>query len=95
MILENAGHSVLEAASAMEAIAQFDAQRPGVVVMDLRIPLLEDGIRLIQRISETRPVIVLSGSASQLPGVVSTFRTLSKPCRSSELLSAIADAAAQ
>ena len=49
-ILEHAGHEVVTAQNASEALERWPGTVP-VVVMDLRIPEPEDGLRLIQAIA--------------------------------------------
>ena len=58
-ILEHAGYEVVAAQNASEALERF-AGCP-VVVMDLRIPEPEDGLRLIQALAGKARIIVLSG----------------------------------
>ncbi|MGD0295508.1 MAG: response regulator [Bryobacteraceae bacterium] len=85
LILEHAGYEVATAQNAAEALHQL----PGceLLVMDLRLPTLEDGQRLIQAASGSAKIIVLSGDAETgLP--VDEF--LTKPCSSKKLLETIA-----
>ena len=58
-ILEHAGHEVVTAQDASEALERW--QGCPIVVMDLRIPDPEDGLRLIQAIAGQARIIVLSG----------------------------------
>ena len=64
-ILEQAGHEVVTAETAAEAIEQLAGCQ--VVVMDLHIPTPEDGLRLIQAASGSARIIVLSGAAPETP----------------------------
>jgi CheY-like chemotaxis protein len=85
LILEHAGYEVVAAQTASQALDQL----PGcqLVVMDLRLPTPEDGLRLIQAASGQAKIIVLSGDPeSGLP--VDEF--LTKPCSSKKLLETIA-----
>jgi CheY-like chemotaxis protein len=84
-ILEHAGHEVVAAQDASEAIERW----PGcpVVVMDLRIPELEDGARLINAIDGRARIIVLSGGP--VDPALPVDQVLSKPCPSRRLLTAI------
>lgn len=89
MLLEAAGYQVIEARSAVEANAQMDASSPNAVVMDLRIPLREDGFSLLRRLSPRVPVIVLTGSNLRDVDGLPLFRALQKPCPTPALLEAI------
>jgi CheY-like chemotaxis protein len=84
-ILEHAGHEVVAAQNASEALERF-AGCP-VVLMDLRIPQPEDGLRLIQAIAGAARIIVLSGGEVDPTLPVDEF--LTKPCPSRMLLAAI------
>lgn len=91
MILQHAGHEVLQAASPSEALAHLAAGTAVTVVTDLRLPRLEDGLRLLGAMPARVRIIVLTGSNE--PGLdrLPIFRLLRKPCSSSLLLAAIAD----
>jgi len=88
-ILSMAGHTVLPAKNAAEALAhQATAQ---VAVLDLRIPTLSDGVSLIQKLQERTPsmkLIVLSGWTREL--TVNVDQVLEKPVRTKSLLQHIA-----
>jgi len=84
-ILENAGHEVVAAQNASEALERFSGCP--VVVMDLRIPEPEDGLRLIQAVAGQARIIVLSGGAVDPTLPVDEF--LTKPCPSKRLLASI------
>jgi len=87
MLLEREGYAVVATADADEAAAQIEARLPDVVVMDLRLPKIEDGLRLISAIGSRAPVIVLTGGhVHELP----VARVLRKPCRTRVLLDTIA-----
>ncbi len=69
LILEHEGFSVATAGSASEAIAQFG--ECDTVVIDLRIPTLQDGLSLIRALHErapATPLIVLAGFPEELKG---------------------------
>jgi CheY-like chemotaxis protein len=88
-ILEGAGHTVLPATSASEALAHKTTAQ--VAVLDLRIPDLNDGLNLIQRLQERAPamkLIVLSGWTKDIK--LNVDQILEKPVRSKSLLQHIA-----
>ena len=84
-VLEHAGHEVVTALDAAEALERW----PGcpVVLMDLRIPETEDGLRLIQAIAGRARIIVLSGGV--IDPTLPVDEVLTKPCPSRRLLESI------
>lgn len=84
-ILENAGHEVVIAQNASEALERW--RECPVVVTDLRIPEPEDGLRLIQTIAGAARIIVLSGG--ELDPTLPVDEFLTKPCPSKRLLASI------
>jgi CheY-like chemotaxis protein len=84
-ILENAGHEVVTAQDAAEALERSEGCP--IVVMDLRIPEQQDGLRLIQAMAGRARIIVLSGGEVDSTLPVDEF--LTKPCPSKRLLAAI------
>ena len=84
-ILENAGHQVVTAQDASEALERW--QGCPMVVMDLRIPESKDGLRLIHAIDGQARIIVLSGG--QVDPALPVDEFLTKPCPSRRLLEAI------
>ena len=94
MVLEMCGHSVTVAADADGARAGFAAS-PEAVVLDLRLPLIEDALALLRELHETAPgtrVVVLSGYLKDLDGRPERAfadAILEKPVRSERLLEAL------
>jgi CheY-like chemotaxis protein len=84
-ILEHAGHEVVTAETAAEAIARLAGCQ--VVVMDLQIPTLQAGLGLIQAASGSTRIVVLSGATAEAELPVDEF--LTKPCSSKKLLEVI------
>ncbi len=73
--LEDCDYRVLEAGDGKEGLEIFEAHRPQLVLLDLRMPGI-DGLEVLQRIGETSadtPVIVLSG-AGVMDDVVEALR---------------------
>jgi DNA-binding response OmpR family regulator len=58
LYLKNAGYTVRTAATGNEALAQFQAQTPGLIVLDLMLPDI-DGIEVCRRIRKTSDVPIL------------------------------------
>ncbi len=83
MLLEAAGHKVVSEVSEAE-----------VVVMDLRVPTVEDGLKMIREVKGMdKKVVVLSGAVGELRGREEEKMAdviLEKPCPSGKLLKAIA-----
>ena len=94
LILEAAGHQVFIAASAIEARTEFAAQQPQTVILDLRLPRVEDGLALIREWRAASPalrIVVLSGWTADLErDRTGVDEILCKPVRSERLLAAIA-----
>jgi len=91
LILERHGFEVAAAASAEAARASFASQRPDVVVLDLRLPSVEDGLSLIREFQGAR-IIVLCGNRADLDGreeAKLVEAILGKPVRSEELVKQI------
>jgi len=82
-LLEQAGYEVISARSAADALPQLPNCQ--AVLMDLRIPKLDDGMELIHAAkAASAPIIVLSGAESDSALPVDQFVT--KPCSSRKLL---------
>lgn len=58
LYLKNAGYSVRTAATGSEALAQFQASAPALIVLDLMLPDI-DGIEICRRIRKTSDVPIL------------------------------------
>jgi two-component system, NtrC family, nitrogen regulation response regulator NtrX len=90
LVLERRGHEVTTAQDAGTARA---ASRPDIVVLDLRLPLLEDGLALIREFHAAGVrVVVLCGNPGDLDGREEARmidRMLAKPVRSEVLLRAL------
>jgi len=95
LLLEAAGHQVAVAEDAPEARRLLEELRPDVLVMDLCLPKLKDGLSLIRAVDEQRlaaKIIVLSGWTEELcdlPEEKLVACVLGKPIRNDDLLEAI------
>lgn len=100
-ILQTAGHEVAEAENGNAAVDRLEGARFDLLVTDVLMPE-SDGIELIHTLSRkgwTLPILAVSGGGRNLPAAVSlalteaagAHRTLYKPFRAAELLSAVND----
>ena len=101
LVLERAGHRVHIAETCARAVTLLNEIDPEIVIMDLRVPELEDGLGLIRRLKAhmrapgKRPlkVVVTSGWTEDLAGTPerdSVDCVLPKPVRMELLLQSIA-----
>ncbi|HYL78763.1 MAG TPA: response regulator [Bryobacteraceae bacterium] len=86
LILEQAGHQVVTAQDAAQAVNCLEGCQ--IVLMDLQLPTPQEGMRLIEAASGKARVIVLSGAEPPVALPVDEF--LTKPCSSKKLLETIA-----
>ncbi len=101
LILEKNGHTVVSAGSPSEALQAMQRtlggakEQPACVLMDLRLPKSEDGLKLIRDLKKLLPdlpVVVLSGWLDELlqsPEASQVSATLTKPVRPERLLKTI------
>ena len=101
LVLEQAGHQVRTAETCSQAVELLAVTDPEIVIMDLRVPEMADGLGLIRTLKDrVRPqgqsrakVIVLSGWIEDLfetPEKDSVDCVLSKPVRMEILLRSVA-----
>jgi len=96
LVLQRAGHRTATALDAASALEQFDAGRFDTVVMDLRLPTPEEGLRLIRGLrerSDTVQLIVLSGWPSDIerqPERAMVQEVMAKPIKSAGLIKTLA-----
>jgi len=96
LVLESAGHEVVEAEHGEAALAHFFLKRPDIVTTDLTMPVL-GGEALIQRLrsepaTASIPIVIVSGNpaaarALHASGLVEAF--VVKPFTASELAECI------
>jgi CheY-like chemotaxis protein len=100
MAFERSGFEVATATSPEEALTAFMALPAEVVLMDLRLPKVEDGRALIRTLRERSPsvrIVVLSGSPEDLamsPEIGLVDGCLRKPVRSATMLRKVREVAA-
>jgi len=70
VLLERAGHSVVEAANGLEALSRLETDAPDLVVLDVAMPEL-DGWQTLERIRDLSdvPVLMLTARAGELDKV--------------------------
>jgi DNA-binding response OmpR family regulator len=88
LVLERHGFAVIPAADARAARDAFASNRPDVVVLDLRVPEVEDGLALIREFQGAR-IVVLCGNRADLDHRAEAklvYAILGKPVRSDEIL---------
>ena len=93
IILERAGHQVVQAQSGEEALEILDSEEPELLLTDIVMPEMS-GLALAARAHHRRPgirVMFMSGFASQYEEELSGSVCLSKPFTSSQLLAAVED----
>jgi DNA-binding response OmpR family regulator len=95
LLLETEGHEVDVASDGKTASRTFEERRPGLVVMDLRLPGVEDGRALIRDLRARSPsvrIVVLSGLGAEvlrLPEAGLVDQVLHKPFPSGRFLDLI------
>jgi two-component system chemotaxis response regulator CheY len=98
-ILENAGHTVLEASTGTAAIETFTLQRPDLVLLDLSMEDIggTDVLRLLREIDPTARVIVVSAdvqkSTEQAVMTAGASKFVPKPANAAQLVAAVAEIA--
>lgn len=99
LVLERLGHKVSMATDCESARKQFEAAKPEIVIMDLRLPNQGDGAALIRDFRQTNPkccIIVLSGATGDLKGqpeAAMVDTVLRKPAKTERLVNLIMKAA--
>jgi|SRR5580765_6234950 len=93
MVLERAGHEVVEASHGAEALESIGVEMPDLVIADLKMPVMS-GVELIDRIQATAataslPIVLLSGF--QVDSAVSRLvnAVVLKPFEPADLLASI------
>jgi len=100
LVLEQAGHQVRVAETCRRAIALLEETDPDIVIMDLRVPEMEDGLGLIRSLQARKQapgkpavkIVVTSGWTADLAGKPekdSVDCILPKPVRMEVLLESI------
>ncbi len=73
-VLADAGYEVRTAANAREALRRFRSNRPDLVVLDIRMPAITDGIEVLSRmmsLDSKVPVILFSAHSIYLDSFLS------------------------
>jgi two-component system chemotaxis response regulator CheY len=97
LLLEEEGHSVLEAEDGDVGFQLFRRHNPEVVIVDLFMPA-KDGLETIREIVKQSPavkIIAMSGGGTfgidllEIAGVLGATKVMRKPFQSRELLDAV------
>ena len=96
--LEISGHQIETAGTLAHAVDRLSPPAPDVLVMDLRLPELQDGLSLIRKAAESAStrILVLSGWPQDLeskPERRLVHGLLAKPVKLAALLRAISELA--
>lgn len=100
-LLEQAGHEVQVAENGKEGLRFFKEQGADLIITDIVMPEM-DGLEIIMKLWRDHPsakVIAVSGGTDRLDAsmcltnarVLGALRTLEKPVRGTELISAVDD----
>src|SRR6266849_3745698 len=95
LVLERSGHQVTIASDMEEARALFRETAPETVILDLRVPKLEDGLELIREFRAAAPgvrMVVLAAWSADLNGrseAAMVDEIVAKPAPSRRLLDAV------
>lgn len=97
VILENAGHAVLQAENAPDGIALARANAPDLVLMDIQLPGMDgmEAIRILKSDPTTRSIPVIALTSFAMKGEEEKIRAsgcdayLAKPYHYKELLAAV------
>ena len=90
-MLEDMGHTVVEAYGAKDALAALSAQEFDLVITDQAMPYMT-GVQLVGEIRKTQPhlpVIVATGYAELPPGTAHGVQVLNKPFTENQLETAL------
>lgn len=98
LILDAAGHTVLEARSGLEGLRIFKQEAPDLVVTDVVMPIV-NGTKVVQQIARVAPgarMVIMSGQVRQdfleLTKRFGVVEALAKPFSRDDLLAAVAHA---
>jgi two-component system KDP operon response regulator KdpE len=96
LLLEACGHQIETAETVPRAMEKLAVAEPEILLMDLRLPELKDGLALIRRAREVSAakILVLSGwprDLESLPEQQLVARVLAKPVRPNTLLRHISE----
>ena len=97
-ILGRAGYRIREAASATEGMAAIEAERPGLVLLDIRLPD-RDGFAVLQAIRASHPqlpVVLMTAhhteDTAREANALGAWAYLAKPCDPVKLQSVVSTA---
>lgn len=97
LLLEQAGHTVLQAENATEGIELARRLRPGLILMDMQLPGMDglEATRLLKRDPQTRDIRIIALTAFAMKGDEEKIRAagcddyVTKPFHHATLLAAV------
>jgi CheY-like chemotaxis protein len=92
-VLERAGHEVETATSRLEAVARLASAPPDILIMDVGLPLRQDGEKLLIEARQVAPgtrILVLTGAPEWMSEAAAPDAIEAKPVRIERLLEAVA-----
>lgn len=97
LLLQQGGHSVLQAADAADGIEQARRQRPDLILMDMQLPGMDglEATRLLKRDPQTRDIKIIALTAFAMKGDEDKIRAagcddyVTKPFHHATLLAAV------
>ena len=97
-LLQVSGYAVIEASNGLEAVRLARAERPGLILMDIRMPVMDglEATRLLRADGETRDIPIVAVTSSAMDGDEEATKEagcdahMTKPIETHEFLQTVA-----